>query len=91
VKVGDLVIVHVPVGTRHASNLRTIYSTQGIVIEMKKIPRHPDGRPECEKWWYVLRSDTGRVEKFHSKWMEPVPEAIEQEINELAMSFADSC
>ena len=74
-KSGDLVTIDVPVGTRHTGNIRTLYSTMGIVIEMEKIPHFPStGRPLGHVWWYVLRSDTGRVEKFHSKWMEVISE-----------------
>ena len=74
-KVGDVVTIDVPAGTRQTGNMRTLYSTKGIVIEMKKIPHFPNtGRPECHEWWYVLRSDTGRVEKFHSKWMDVISE-----------------
>lgn len=59
-KAGDMVDIS-PTGTpdRHIS---------GIIIDSLV---HDHG----EQWWLVLRNDTSRVEKFHSKWMETISES----------------
>ena len=65
-KVGDLVIVNVPpVGEKHWP------SCQGMIIDRKVIPIE-DQKNDVRNptWWYVLRSDTGKVEKFHEDWMK---------------------
>jgi len=64
-KVGDLVIVNVPpVGKKNWP------SCHGVIIE-KKVFRENDGvAVKNRTWWYVLRSDTGAIEKFHDDWLE---------------------
>jgi hypothetical protein len=66
-KIGDLVIVNVPAGGRREN----WSATRGLIIdrqEMRKTSAADDGR--CRVWWHVLRSDTGRIEKFHDSWMK---------------------
>ena len=65
-KVGDLVIINVPpVGEKHWP------SCQGMIVDMRVIPiEHKEMEVRNRTWWYVLRSDTGKVEKFHEDWME---------------------
>ena len=64
-KVGDLVIINVPpAGKKHWP------ACHGMIVE-KKVFRENDGTGVKNRiWFYVLRSDTGRVEKFHEDWME---------------------
>ncbi len=62
-KVGDLVIVNVsPIGKKHWP------ACQGIIVEM--CPAHRELGVQLWTWCYVLRGDTGKVEKFHEDWME---------------------
>jgi hypothetical protein len=65
VKVGDLVIVNVPhVGKTHWP------ACTGMIVD-KKVFRENNGIDvENRTWWYVLRSDTGMIEKFHDDWLE---------------------
>ena len=69
-KVGDLVFVNVP-HLRGGS-----WSTcEGIVVD-KKVFRENDGIDVKNRtWFYILRNDNGRVEKFHEDWMEVVNES----------------
>ena len=65
-KVGDMVIINVPpVGEKHWP------ACQGMIVDKRVIPvedKKNDVRNRT--WWYVLRSDTGTIEKFHEDWME---------------------
>jgi heme A synthase len=62
--VGDLVIVNVPPsGEKHWPGCH------GVIVE-KKVFRENDGTGVKHRiWCYVLRGDTGKVEKFHENWM----------------------
>ena len=64
-KVGDLVIVNTPpVGEKHWP------SCTGMIVD-KKVFRENDGIDVKNRtWFYILRSDTGTIEKFHEDWME---------------------
>ena len=66
-KVGDLVIINVP----PVGKLETCPSCQGVVVD-KIVYNYDkisdDGRNRV--WWYVLRSDTGTIEKFHDDWLD---------------------
>ena len=63
-KVGDMVIINVPpIGEKHFP------ACHGIVIdkqERKELSSLIDNH--CRIWWYILRSDTGKIEKFHENW-----------------------
>ena len=66
-KVGDLVIVNVPpVGEKHWP------SCQGMIVDIQREIRIEDKKNNTinRTWFYVLRSDTGAIEKFHEDWME---------------------
>jgi len=65
-KVGDLVIVNVPIdwNTVHPE------SCHGVIVD-KKVVRENDGIDVKNRtWFYVLRSDTGTIENFHEDWLE---------------------
>ena len=66
-KVGDLVIINVP----PVGGMGWGTSCQGMIIDRKVIQiEHKETKVRNRTWWYVLRSDTGKVEKFHEDWME---------------------
>jgi len=67
-KVGDLVIVNTPAHSP-GQDLHAKFSCHGMIVD-KKVFRENDGIDVKNRtWWYVLRSDTGTVEKFHEDWM----------------------
>ena len=59
-KVGDMVIVNVP-WTRTPT-------CHGIIVEMRT--ETPGTGERNRTWCYVLRGDTGMIEKFHEDWMK---------------------
>ncbi len=64
-KVGDLVIINVPIDM--TGNTK---SCNGMIID-RKVLRENDGvSVKNRTWFYVLRSDTGTIQKFHEDWME---------------------
>ena len=63
-KIGDLVIVNVPPPGQKS------WACTGMIVE-KKVIRENDGVDVKNRtWFYILRSDTGAIEKFHEDWME---------------------
>ena len=74
-KVGDLVIVNVPEGASAFDASTMLDATQGLIVEMKEHSLcETDLTAPVHRWWYVLRSDTGRIEKFHDNWVEVTDE-----------------
>jgi len=62
--VGDLVIVNVPpVGEKRWP------ACQGIIVEMRA-DTPGTGERRLRSWCYVLRGDTGKVEKFWAAWLQ---------------------
>ena len=62
-KVGDMVIGNVPpVGEKHWP------ACHGIIVEMRT--ETPGTGERNRTWCYVLRGDTGMIEKFHEDWMK---------------------
>lgn len=67
VKVGDLVTVKVPpvIAVELTGSQKVCY---GMVVD-KKVMRAAPSLTNTT-WFFVLRSDNGKVEKFHANWLE---------------------
>ena len=66
-KVGDLVIVNVLT----KAGLGPFARVQGIVVSKRTIPiDEREARLKNHCWWFIMRSDTGTVEKFHADWIK---------------------
>ena len=66
-KIGDLVIINVPMPSADT----TPDAVQGMIIDKSESLESALGmKVRNRTWWYVLRSDTGTIQKFHEDWME---------------------
>ena len=64
-KIGDLVIINVPLAM--TGNTKPC---NGMIVD-RNVFRENDGVDVKNRiWWYILRSDTGMIEKFHDDWLE---------------------
>jgi hypothetical protein len=66
-KVGDMIKMRVP----GHEELRP-GAMYGVIVESLLHDASTAKGPQ--QWWFVLRNDTGRIEKFHENWCEVISE-----------------